>query len=84
MNKDDYICPMPTKWSEVHTALVAVWKAEGQEPGEEPPVPLILAAWHETPSLMKHLRWIETVEWAERHGCSGLIQALAEEEKFRG
>ena len=32
--------------------------------GWEPPLPLILAAWHDTPLLFKQLRLREHIEWA--------------------
>ena len=80
----DFFCPMPIKWNEVYSSLLQVWSREGQEPRDKPPVPLILAAWHEATGIMKAIRWQETIEWAKRHNCSHLIPELKEEEKFRG
>lgn len=36
--------------------------------GWEPAPPLILAAWHDTPALLKKLRLKGHLEWAEQHG----------------
>jgi len=36
--------------------------------GWEPPLPLILAAWHDTPALSKMLRLQEHIMWAAKHG----------------
>jgi hypothetical protein len=81
---DDFICPVPMKWSDVYTSLLEVWRKDGSKSDDKPPVPLILAAWWYTPLLAKKVRWLETIEWARQHGCLELIPALTEEEKFRG
>jgi hypothetical protein len=80
----DFFCPMPIKWNEVYSSLLQIWIREGQDPHDKPPIPLILAAWHEATGTMKAIRWQETIEWAKRHKCSHLIPELKEEEKFRG
>lgn len=82
--KNDYICPIPIKWNEIYTSLLNVWEQQGKNSEDKHPVPLILAAWHDTPGLMKSLRWKETIEWAKNHNCGYLIFDLKEEEKFRG
>lgn len=82
--KDDYFCPLPPIWSDICGKLCAVWEKEGSNPADKPPVPLILAAWYDTPGLMKLLRWKDTIAWAQRHNCSHLIPELKENEKFRG
>ncbi len=84
MKQDDFFCPMLMKWNEIYTSLLKVWEQMGSDPKEKPPVPLILAAWNETPSLAKLLRWKETIDWAENHKCSHLVPELKDEEKFRG
>lgn len=43
--------------------------------GWEPALPLILAAWWETPSQLKHLRFLEHLEWADKHGCIDEVDA---------
>ena len=35
--------------------------------GWQPPVPLILAAWYDTPPISKMLRLAEHIEWAAKH-----------------
>jgi len=84
MTKDDYFCPMPMIWNDIYTSLIRVWESEGKAPVDKPPVPLILAAWHDTPGLMKLLRWKDTIAWAEKHNCSHLIPDLKEEDTFKG
>lgn len=84
MEENQYFCPMPMKWNDIYKSLLSVWKEQGQKPEDKPPVPLILAAWHDTPGLMKILRWKETIAWAEKHGVGHLIPELADDEKFRG
>jgi len=37
--------------------------------GWKPALPLILAAWWDTPALAKMLRLREHIEWAFAHGC---------------
>jgi hypothetical protein len=32
-----------------------------------PPATLILAAWHDTPAMLKMLRLAEHIEWAAKH-----------------
>jgi len=38
-------------------------------PGWQPAPPLILAAWHDTPAMLKMLRLTEHIEWAAQHGA---------------
>lgn len=75
---------MPTKWNEIYTSLLEVCERYDKNQADKPPVPLILAAWHETPGLMKLLRWRDTIEWAEKHNVLHLIPVLKDEEKFKG
>ena len=86
MNKkeDNYFCPLPIKWNEVFESLLKVWRKTDLPESDKPPVPLILAAWHETTGLQKLLRWKKTIEWARGHECSHLIPELSNDEKFRG
>jgi hypothetical protein len=53
---------------------------EGWEPG----LPLILAAGHDTPALLKMLRLKEHIDWAEHHGVldevDKFLRSLAETE----
>ncbi|HBP86144.1 MAG TPA: hypothetical protein DD706_00440 [Nitrospiraceae bacterium] len=58
------VVPMPQKWSALYQKLKGTW----QKPtgGWEPPIPLILAAWHDTSALEKQLRLREHLQWAEK------------------
>jgi hypothetical protein len=84
MRQDDFICPMPMKWNDIHKSLLSVWKKAGAKPDDRPPEPLILAAWWEYPLIAKKARWLETLDWADKHNCRHLIPDLAESDKFRG
>ena len=67
------VCPMPSQWSALWEMLPnrrrdgASWR---------PAPPLILAAWHDTPALLKMLRLEEHIGWADQHGV------LAEVDSF--
>ncbi len=59
------LVPMPEQWSELFNML----KNTRQKPsgGWEPPLPLILAAWHHSTPMEKQLRFKDHLEWAEKH-----------------
>ena len=82
-DENDFFCPVPQKWNEIYTSLIGIWKGKKLSGDDKPPIPLILAAWHETTGLQKMMRWKETMEWATRHNCSHLIPELSNDEKFR-
>ena len=77
------ICPQPQKWQQLYSML-----PEKNRNGSswEPPLPLILAAWWDTPALQKMLRLREHIIWAEDHGCLDEIYSylfgLSENEWF--
>jgi hypothetical protein len=52
--------------------------------GWEPPLPLILAAWHETPAMLKMSRLAKHIEWAEKHSAlepvETFLRSLREED----
>ncbi|MGA8877923.1 MAG: hypothetical protein WB555_20455, partial [Candidatus Korobacteraceae bacterium] len=58
-------CPQPAPWN-------ALWEMLPDRRlagiGWEPALPLILAAWWDTPALQKYLRFLEHLEWAHTHG----------------
>ena len=60
------VCPQPTPGNALYE-LLPNKKRVGM--GWEPPLPLILAAWYDTPALSKMLRLAEHIEWANKHGC---------------
>ena len=64
--KNNRICPQPRRWQELYEMLRHKQRAGT---GWEPSLPLILAAWWDTPALSKMLRLREHLEWAFAHGC---------------
>ena len=77
------ICPMPVYWNELWEKLKDRKRKNG---GYEPAAPLILAAWYDAPALMKQLRLIEHLEWADKHlqleEISKFLHGLKEEQWF--
>lgn len=59
------VCPLPARWNELWEML-----PEKQRVGAawEPPLPLILAAWSETPAILKMARLQDHVRYAAAHG----------------
>ncbi len=57
------LVPMPPQWSDLYGML----KNARQKPsgGWEPPLPLILAAWHHSMPIEKKLRFKEHLQWAK-------------------
>jgi len=60
------VCPLPQQWQTLYDRLPAKRRAGG---GWAPALPLILAAWHDTPAMLKMLRLREHLEWAAAHGA---------------
>jgi phosphoserine aminotransferase len=60
------VCPQPIKWKELYEMLP---NKKRKDNGWDPPLPLILAAWWNTPALLKMHRLKEHIEWASREGC---------------
>lgn len=77
------VCPMPQRW-------IVLWDLLPDRTrvgvGWQPPLPLILGAWDDTPGMLKMLRLAEHIEWAADHGALELIAAflrgLKEDEWF--
>jgi hypothetical protein len=69
-DKNGRVCPLPMKWNELYE-LLPVKKRIGN--GWEPSLPLILAAWQDTPIISKKLRLKEHLEWAANHGCLDIV-----------
>ncbi len=46
------VCPMPVRWNELYEILPRKHRVGS---GWHPPLPLILAAWYDTPALLKNL-----------------------------
>lgn len=81
--EDNRVCPLPTQWNRLWEMLPDR-KRIGT--GWEPPLPLILAAWHDTPAMSKMLRLTEHIEWAAQHGAldsvARFLHELREEDWF--
>ncbi len=60
------VCPMPPLWKELYELLPNRQRVGG---GWEPALPLILAAWHDTPAISKMLRLEEHIRWAAEHNA---------------
>jgi len=77
------ICPQPQLWNEMWKKL----KDKKQiNSGWQPPIPLILAAWWDTPIISKQIRLIEHLTWANNHGqlkeIANYLTTLKEEQWF--
>ena len=79
------ICPQPERWQELYGLLPETKRAGA---GWEPALPLILAAWWDTPSLLKVMRFREHLDWAEKHGALDVVdtylRGLTEDQWFHG
>jgi len=67
------VCPKPQKWQQLYELLP---HSRRKGAGWEPALPLILAAWHETPDLAKIMRLREHIEWAGDHGAIDAVYAF--------
>lgn len=63
---NDRVCPQPQRWQALWEMLPDRKRAGS---GWQPSVPLILAAWHDTPAILKMARLAEHIEWAAAHGA---------------
>ena len=59
------VCPLPQRWSALWNLLPNRTRVGS---GWQPPLPLILGAWHDTPGMVKMLRLAEQIEWAAKNG----------------
>ena len=73
------VCPLPPRWVELWELLPERVQVGA---GWQPPLPLILAAWHDCSDLQKRLRLAEHIEWAEKRGTlptvASFLRSLAE------
>ena len=67
---NDRVCPQPQKWNELYELLPNRSRVGS---GWEPPLPLILAAWWDTPAIAKIARFREHLDWADRHGAIDVV-----------
>jgi hypothetical protein len=81
--ENDRVCPLPPLWNELWEMLPNRSQVGS---GWRPPLPLILAAWHDTPATTKMLRLAEHIQWAAQHGVLELVgkylRELREEDWF--
>ena len=77
------VCPLPPLWNRLWEMLP---NRKRVGTGWQPSPPLILAAWHDTPAMLKMLRLVEHIEWAEQHGAlesiARFLRELREEDWF--
>jgi len=82
---DGRVCPMPDYWNQLWE-LLPDKKRVGMS--WEPPLPLILAAWWDTPLLAKTLRLDEHIRYAAEHGAldqvDTYLRGLTPEQWFYG
>jgi len=75
---------IPRDWQKLYDMLVN--KRQKPSGGWEPPLPLILAAWHVTSPLEKQLRFKEHIQWAESNGqldqIGEYLRSLPEEDWY--
>lgn len=64
--ENNRVCPMPAMWNQLWEMLPNRTRVGN---GWKPSLPLILAAWHDTPAMLKMLRLAEHIEWAAEHGA---------------
>ena len=64
------VCPQPMLWNQLWE-LLPDRKRVGM--GWQPPLPLILAAWWDTPALFKQIRFLDHIQWAFDHNFLGKV-----------
>ena len=76
VQKDNRVCPQPQKWQQLYEMLP---NKRRKNIGCEPSFPLILAAWWDTPAILKMERLREHIEWAESQGCLDQVATFLRE-----
>lgn len=71
-SRDGRVCPKPSAWSAVYNKLPGTRRLGN---GWEPPLPLILGAWHVSSNDDKVARFHLHLQHAEAHGALGAIAA---------
>jgi len=67
---EDRVCPMPFRWTELWEMLPGRQRSGASW---EPPPPLVLAGWWDTPSFAKMERLAEHIRYANAHGVLGEV-----------
>lgn len=71
--RDGRVCPQPQEWNRLYELLPNRGRVGY---GWEPALPLILAAWYDTPAILKMARLREHIEWAEEQGALSQVHAF--------
>src|SRR6266849_4065106 len=71
--------PSPTVWDRVYKRLLDWHRVHSPTGEDKPPVPLILGGRAFSSSSQRHDRWLQTVDWAQRHGCADLVAVGSDE-----
>lgn len=71
--ENNRVCPLPQLWHKLWEMLPNHSQVGG---GRRPSPPLILAAWHDTPAMLKMLRLAEHIQWAEQYGALDTVAAF--------
>ena len=71
--KNKRVCPQPSKWNELYDLLPNKHRKGN---GWEPALPLILAAWNDSPAMFKALRFGDHLEWAAKHNAIDQVYAF--------
>ena len=66
VQKNNRVYPQPQRWQQLYDMLP---EKQQKGAGWKPSLPLILAAWSDTPAMSKMLRLREHIEWAASHSC---------------
>jgi hypothetical protein len=72
-SRNNRVCPLPQQWIRLYDLLPERRRIGN---GWEPALPPILAAWHDTPAMLKMLRLREHIEWGARHGALAQVHAF--------
>ena len=68
---------MPSEWNRVYGELSRAHRSAGGRARGGAPIPLILNGWVGSSASEKHLRWLETVEWARAHGLHDVVDSVS-------
>ena len=71
--ENNRVCPLPKAWQQLWEMLPEKRQALG---AWQPAVPLIGAAGHETPAMLKMTRLAEHIQWAAKHSALPEVAAF--------
>jgi hypothetical protein len=67
------VCPLPKAWQQLWEMLPEKRRAVD---AWEPAIPLIGAAWHDAPAMLKMVRLTEHLQWAAKHNALSEVAAF--------